>query len=222
MVPILELKIATAMMAGWLAASSPVPTPAADVALVTEVRAATPVEVKLYDENLRVSARIVLERDGSADPETVNQVTHLFRCRTTGHRAPMAKRTLAMLADIAERYAGKTIDVVSAHRASRGESWTSPHRASRALDFRIKGVDPREIRDYLWRKYSEVGIGWYPYEGFVHMDARPGKGDMSWTFMNGKNRYHPYWAEVARSKDSQRPPQQQRTPQRTAKRRPTS
>jgi uncharacterized protein YcbK (DUF882 family) len=216
MVPILELKIATAMMAGWLAASSPVPVPASDIALMTEVRASTPVEVKLFDENLRLTERVVLERDGSTDPETVNRITHLFRCRTTGHHRPMAQRTLAMLADLAERYEGKTINFVSAHRATRGESWTSPHRASRALDFRIKGVDLREVRDYLWRKYSEVGIGWYPYEGFIHMDARPGKGDTAWTFMNGKNRYRPHWAELARAKDPAR------TPPRTSKRRPSS
>jgi uncharacterized protein YcbK (DUF882 family) len=216
MVPILELKIATAMMAGWLAASSPVPVPAAGVALMTEVRAATPVEVKLFDENLRVSDRVILERDGSADPETAHRMTQLFRCRTTGHRASMAKRTLAMLADVSERYGGKTISFVSAHRAARGESWTSPHRASRALDFRIKGIDLRELRDYLWRTYSEVGIGWYPYEGFIHMDARPGKGDTAWTFLRGKNRYNPYWSELARAKDRPSPPP------RASKRRPTS
>ena len=197
---ILELKLATMTMAGWLAASSPVPVPAQTVALMMDVRAASPVQVDLYDENLQVSERVFLERDGSADAETTKRLTHLFRCRRTGHRAPMAKRTLAMLADLAERYAGKRIDFVSAHRATRSESWTSPHRAGRALDFRIPGVEPREIRDYLWRKYTEVGIGWYPGERFVHMDSRPGKGDTAWTFQHGYNKYKPYWAELARAK----------------------
>jgi uncharacterized protein YcbK (DUF882 family) len=212
MLPMLEIKIATTMMAGWLAASSPVPVPVEGVAQMVEARAVTPVEVSLYDENLLVSARVLVARDGATDAETTRRLKHLFRCRTTGRQKLMHKRTLAMLADLAERYEGKTIDFVSAHRASAGESWTSPHRAARALDFRIKGVDPREIRDYLWRKYTEVGIGWYPGDRFVHMDARPGQKDTAWTFQNGTNRYHPYWAELARGKD----------PPRTLQRRPGS
>lgn len=196
---ILELKLAATLMSGWMAASSPVPVPVQSVAVMMEARAAAPVEVNLFDENLKVSERVLLDRDGSADPETTRRLTHLFRCRATGHRAPMAKGTLAMLADLAERYEGKTIEFVSAHRATRSESWTSPHRKSRALDFRIRGVELREIRDYLWRKYTEVGIGWYPGEQFVHMDSRPGQGDTSWTYTNGDNRYKPYWAELARA-----------------------
>lgn len=196
---ILELKLATALMSGWVAASSPVPVPVQPVALMSEAHAASPVEVNLYDENLLVNERVILERDGSADPTTTARLTDMFRCRATGHRRPMAKRTLAMLADLAERYPGKTIEFVSAHRAAAGESWTSPHRASRALDFRIRGVELREIRDYLWRKYTEVGIGWYPAEQFVHMDARPGQKDTAWTFQNGDNKYNPYWSELARA-----------------------
>jgi uncharacterized protein YcbK (DUF882 family) len=204
MVPVLELKIATTMMAGWLAASSPAPIPAEGIAMMMDAHAAAPVEVALHDANLQVTERVLLYRDGSGEPETLQRLTKMFRCRTTGHQKPMAQRTLAILVDLAERYQGKTIDFVSAHRASAGESWTSPHRASRALDFRIQGVDLREIRDYLWRKYTEVGIGWYPGDGFVHVDSRPGKGDTAWTFVNGANRYHPYWAELARAKEPPR------------------
>jgi uncharacterized protein YcbK (DUF882 family) len=202
MLPILEIKLATTMMAGWMAVSSPTPAPAEGPALVMEARAAAPIEVDLYDENMQVSERVLIDRDGGTDPDTARRLTYLFRCRSTGHQRPMAQRTLAMLADLAERYEGKTIDFVSAHRASAGESSTSPHRASRALDFRIRGVDLREIRDYLWRKYTQVGIGWYPSERFVHMDTR--QQDTAWTFQNGNNRYHPYWEELARAKEPPR------------------
>lgn len=220
MLPTLQLKIATSMMAGWLSASSPAPVPVEGIALVADARASAPVDVTLYDENLRVTERVLLERDGSADPETSHRLTHLFRCRFTGHQAPMAQRTLAMLADLADRYEGRQIDFVSAHRASRKESWTSPHRASRALDFRIKGADLREVRDYLWRKYTEVGVGWYPYEGFVHMDTRPGKLDTSWTFLRGTNYYNPYWSTAARARIEDAP--EARKPGQRPARRPGS
>jgi uncharacterized protein YcbK (DUF882 family) len=204
MVPgIIEMKLATTLMAGWMAAASPVPVPAGAVAMMLEFRVSTPVEVKLWDENLRVDATIMLNRDGSADEETTKQVKHIFRCRVTNREAAIAKGTLAMLADVADRYEGKTIEFVSAVRRQRGESGTSPHRAGRAIDFRIRGMQLRDLRDYLWRTNHEVGIGWYPSEQFIHIDSRPKSQDMPWTFLNGKNRYHPYWSELARQPEKQ-------------------
>jgi hypothetical protein len=66
------------------------------------------------------------------------------------------------------------------------------------VDFRIRGIKQTDIRDYLWRNFTEVGVGWYPSEQFVHIDTRPGDRDCAWTFYNGDNHYHPYWAELAR------------------------
>lgn len=205
MVPgILEIKLATTIMAGWMAAASPVPLPAGAVALALESRVTTPVEVKLYDENLRVHATLVLNRDGSADPETKKQIRHIFRCRQTNWSQPMSEGMLAMLADVADRHEGKTIEFVSAYRATRSESRTSPHRHARALDFRIRGMQLRDIRDYLWRNYTNVGIGWYPGDQFIHMDARPTMHDTAWTFHEGNNQYKPYWAELARRPETKR------------------
>ncbi len=84
-------------------------------------------------------------------------------------------------------------------------SWMPRIRKStaRAVDFRIRGIQLREIRDYLWTTYTSVGVGWYPVEQFVHIDTRPGQQDMSWTFLNGVNHYHPFWAELARDPEMQ-------------------
>jgi hypothetical protein len=84
------------------------------------------------------------------------------------------------------------------YRTGGGESWTSPHRAGRAIDFRIRGESLVAIRDYLWKTYTHVGIGWYPSEQFIHMDSRP--EDIAWTFSGGDNHYRPYWSERVRSK----------------------
>jgi len=194
---IFHIKLATTAMAGWMSAASPVPIPAAAAALVFEAKVASPIEVSLYDENRRVSATVVIERDGSMDPATQKQVTHLFRCRSERSH-PIARKTMAMMADLAERYEPHPIEFVSAYRVQRGESTTSPHRDARALDFRIRGVSLREVRDYLWRTYTEVGVGWYPEEQFIHMDTRPTMHDTSWTQAYGKMSYKPFWAELAR------------------------
>jgi uncharacterized protein YcbK (DUF882 family) len=199
MLPILlKLKLATTAAAGLAAAATPVPMPADALALTVAARTAAPVEVKLYDENLGVSAVVGIRRDGTMDDATAAEVKHLFRCRQTNREHVIAKKTLAMLADIAEKYESRTIEFVSVYRVQHGESLTSPHRGARAIDFRIRGVALVQIRDYLWRKYSEVGIGWYPSEQFIHMDSRPTLHDTAWTFLAGVNHYHPYWSEAAR------------------------
>ena len=195
---ILKIRLMSMAAAGWTAAASPVPLPAEAVATLFAGTTSAPVEVQLYDENDRQRGRIAIWRDGSVDAHTRDVVKRLFRCRKTHREVMIHKRTLAMLADVADRHEGKIIEYVSAFRIHRGESRTSPHRDARAIDFRIRGVGLRSIRDYVWRNYREVGVGWYPDGQYIHIDARPTWNDMSWTFVRGKNRYHPSWAEIAR------------------------
>jgi uncharacterized protein YcbK (DUF882 family) len=195
---ILKIKLATTAMAGWMAAASPVPVPADAIASMVAGHTATPVEVNLYDENERRSGRVAIFRDGSTDEATSTKLMNLFRCRKTYREKMISSGTLAMLADVADRYPGKTIEYISAYRATRDESRTSPHRHATAIDFRIRGVQLRDIRDYVWRTYTHVGVGWYPEGQYIHIDSRPDLGDTAWTFLHGNNRYHPYWAELAR------------------------
>jgi uncharacterized protein YcbK (DUF882 family) len=194
----IKLKLMTTAMAGWTAAASPAPMPAQAVASVVAVDAASPIAVPLYDENDHQEGVIAVWRDGSTDAATAAQVKKLFRCRTTHYQKMIARNTLAMLADVAQHYPGKTLEYVSAVRVGSNESPTSPHRDGRAIDFRIRGVALAPIRDYVWRTYTDVGVGWYPSEQFVHIDTRPNIHDTAWTFYKGANRYHPYWAELAR------------------------
>jgi uncharacterized protein YcbK (DUF882 family) len=191
MLPVIaQLRTAATLMS----LASPMPVP------VTGMMEAAyePVEVPLFDDNARTSASVAIRHDGTLDDASAAQVRHLFRCPQTGNQHAIARRTLAMLADLAEHYPGKPIEFVSGYRDFAGEPMESPHRDGRAIDFRIHDVPLREVRDYLWRKYTEVGIGWYPYERFLHMDSRPGLHDTAWTFAEGDNHYNPYWAELAR------------------------
>ena len=202
---ILKIRLMSAAAASWTAAASPVPLPAEAVATLFATQTSGPIEVSFYDENDHQRGRVAIWRDGSVDDETRGVVKRLFRCRRTHREAMIHERTLGMLADVSERYHGKTIEYVSAFRVHRGESRTSPHRDARAVDFRIRGVPLREIRDYLWSNYSEVGVGWYPECQYIHIDARPTMHDTSWTFVKGRNRYHPYWAELARRSADETP-----------------
>jgi uncharacterized protein YcbK (DUF882 family) len=198
---ILKIKLTTMAMAGWMSAAAPVPMPATAVATVVAGQAGSPVAVRLYDQNEHQHGVVAIWRDGSTDAATKVELKKLFRCRRTRHEKLMAQQTLAMLADVQEHDPGKTIEYVSGFRDARKESKTSPHRGARALDFRIRGENLRAIRDYLWRTYTQVGVGWYPSEQFIHLDTRPGLHDTSWTFLHGVNHYDPYWATLARDPD---------------------
>jgi uncharacterized protein YcbK (DUF882 family) len=162
-----------------------------------------PVAVHLYDENNRVDATVMIHRDGTMDEATATELWHLFRDWRINREHQIDRGTLAMLTDIAERYPDKPIEFVSVYRATSGESWTSPHRAARAIDFRIRGINLRELRDYLWSTYTNVGVGWYPSEQFLHLDHRP--QDMSWTCLGHHNIYNPGWAALARGPKGARP-----------------
>ena len=195
---ILKLKLMTTAMAGWTAAVAPVPLPTQAVATIVAGEASQPVPVTLYDENDHQTGTVAIWRDGATDTATKADLKRLFRCRTTHRQKLLAQKTLAMLADVSAHYPGKTVEYVSVYRVGRKESSTSPHRDGRAIDFRIRGIKLRDVRDYVWRTYSDVGVGWYPSEQFVHIDTRPGIHDTSWTFLRGVNHYHPFWSEVAR------------------------
>jgi uncharacterized protein YcbK (DUF882 family) len=186
-------------MVGWTSAATPTPVPAAAmVPVIIAGRAVEPIDVKLFDDNQKLSAEVAIERDGGVDDGTAIELKHLFRDWRHGGEKPVHKKTLAMLADVAEHW-GKPIDFVSVVRLGRDEEWESPHRKALAIDFRIRGVALSMIRDYIWKKYTDVGVGWYPNEGFIHMDTRPaGIHDTAWTFLRGHEIYHPYWAELAR------------------------
>lgn len=192
------LRRATAAPTAELSAPVDTTTP---TALAPLAALAQPVTVTLYDENHKETSIVVIRRDGSVDEENDKEVRRLFRCRRTGKQRQIDQRLLALIADLQARYPGKTITFVSGYRGHREESKTSPHRAGRALDLRIDGVRPTEIRDYLWRTHRRVGVGWYAHEGFVHIDSR--EKDIAWTETRGINQYNPSWASRVRRADKQ-------------------
>ncbi|MEZ4472301.1 MAG: DUF882 domain-containing protein [bacterium] len=61
------------------------------------------------------------------------------------------------------------IHVLSGYRSK--ERSTSRHAHARAVDFRVPGVDPKQIWEAL-KRFDNVGLGWYPTSKFVHMDVR--------------------------------------------------
>jgi uncharacterized protein YcbK (DUF882 family) len=199
---------------GWLsatpAAATPTPATVTDAAAVatTELtrRAAdeSTVAVTVYDVNHNDTKVFHIGRDGTVDDTTRQDIEKMFRCKRTEHRHTIDAGSLAMFADVAARYPGKTFELVSAYR--RTDERSSRHRQARAIDFRIQGVKMTEVRDYIWATNTQLGLGWYPEQNFIHMDHRPGDADYAWTQVRGRERGGPSWSQRVRRNDVLRVP----------------
>ena len=202
--------------ASWLTAGpAPVPSSVLDAAKVVAAeveRAAAdqPVQVALFDENhIHTGVQTVfIGRDGTVDDATRTQLELMFRCKRTDRHHKIDRELLAMVADVAARYPGRTIEYVSAYRAL--DSATSRHHQGRAFDFRVVGVSSAEVRDYVWTHHAEIGVGWYPESNFVHMDHRPGAKDYAWTQLGSAERGNPIWSIKARRGDAPVTPERHR------------
>ena len=157
-----------------------------------------PVAVKMWSENHREGATVKIGRDGSTDAKSAKMIKRLFRCKRTNRQRRPDKGVLKFIAEVSARWPGATIEIVSAYRGMKREKRTSNHLKGRAVDFRIKGVKIAAVRDYMWKHFRDVGVGYYPESGFVHVDHRTDP-DIAWTERNGKMRFHPGWAEKIRS-----------------------
>lgn len=199
---------------GWLSAAplAEVTPPttvvdAAEVATTELTRRASDdafVDVTVFDVNHRVTKVFHIGRDGTVDDGTKKEIEEMFRCKRTERQHTIDKGSLAMFADVASRYPGKTFELVSAYR--RTDERSSRHRQARAIDFRIQGVKMPEVRDYIWSTHTELGLGWYPEQNFIHMDHRPGDRDYAWTQVHGHERGSPSWSKRVRRNEALRVP----------------
>ncbi len=161
-----------------------------------------PVHVALTRGRKRLE--LDLPRDGRVAPETARAIARLMRCRVSGRTHRIARGTLALLADVAARYPGHEIEVISAVRAdverARAGIKHSRHWDGHAIDLVVRGVDLTEVRDVMWKNHHHIGVGWYPSSRFIHLDYRPDVNDTAWTQprRNADNNYHPRWARLAR------------------------
>lgn len=92
--------------------------------------------------------------------------------RQSGERHDIHPRLIELLAQVSDHFGGREIVIISGFREAGGRTReSSRHTEGRAIDFRIRGVDIRLLRDYV-REFPRVGVGFYPNSRFVHLDVR--------------------------------------------------
>ncbi len=176
------------------------PSPAAEVAAPAPDPAAVHVVLTRGSKRLELD----LPLDGKVSTSTADEIARLMRCARSGRTRRIATGTLALLADVAVRYPGHEIEIISAVRdepeRTRDGVKHSKHWDGHAIDLVVKGANLAEVRDAMWTNHRDIGVGWYPNGRFIHIDYRPDVHDTAWTQQrpNADNQYNPRWARVAR------------------------
>lgn len=167
--------------------------------------APTTVHVVLTRGQQRLELELPL--DGNVTPAMADEIAQIMRCAKSGRTRRIAQGTLVLLADVAVRFPGHEIEIISAVRAEPERSKAgikhSKHWDGHAIDLQVRDVKPSLVRDEMWKNHRDVGVGWYPEQQFIHLDYRPDVHDMAWTQprTNAANIYHPRWSQVPRASD---------------------
>jgi uncharacterized protein YcbK (DUF882 family) len=145
--------------------SEPAERPSGHVVL-TAVNFQERVDVQIYDDK------------GDFDPDALDELNHLFRCRRTGTEKAIEPKLFETLSRIYDHFK-KPMELVSGFRNQ--ERVTSFHFHGSASDIRIPGVSERELHKFVTSlDAGGMGIGLYPRAGFVHVDIRP-EASFRWT-----------------------------------------
>ena len=118
--------------------------------------------------------------NGKVIAKSSERVDRLLRSLRTGKQAKINRRLLGLLTQVSDHFGGRTIVVVSGFRPYSAKQYTrnSRHNHGEAVDFKVTGV-PTDAVFELCRQFDDVGCGYYPNSGFVHMDVRGRK--TQWT-----------------------------------------
>ena len=128
-------------------------------------------------DHLSTHERFVLRPDarGHLGKPQLRGVSNFLRCHHTGARHAMAPRVLHILYAVAQHFNAPRVEIVAGYRApsvarQKGNP-RSHHKQGRACDFRIEGVALTALRDYVKQTFDQVGVGYYPNSGFLHVDV---------------------------------------------------
>ena len=107
-------------------------------------------------------------QDGGFDDAARAEVARVLGDRHTGTHAPIDRRLIDVVFQIARHFEVGQVNVVSGFRA---ESRGSNHALGRAVDLVLPGVSDEEVATFA-RSIGFLGVGVYPVSGFVHVDVR--------------------------------------------------
>ena len=103
-----------------------------------------------------------------------------FECRCGCGMRVIDAELVKVLEEVREAFGGKRITITSgnrcyAHNLKIGGAENSKHTQSIAADFKVEGVNPPGVYEWIDARYPDsFGLG--KYNGWTHLDVRKGKG----------------------------------------------
>lgn len=155
-------------------APSPPPVP---VSVEVQTRAlegeVPPGELHLYVPGTGERYRIrVFDFAGRMRPEAIREISWALRARRFDRARTIEPRLITMLYTVGQYYDAE-LRVISGYRVrGAGASRGSRHGSAHACDLDIRGVGTRTLAYHMDAAFEDVGVGYYPNSGFVHLDVR--------------------------------------------------
>ena len=152
--------------------------------MITETSRTSGERLTLYNihnkETLSVTFRTP---DGEYDPEALKAINHIMRCHYTDEVTDIDTRVIEYLNSVDNALGGgNEIHIISAYRSPtynkllRREGHHvakhSLHMKGEAIDIAIPHIGTNKIR-HTALKLARGGVGYYPRDGFVHIDSGP-------------------------------------------------
>ncbi|MBN2531023.1 MAG: LysM peptidoglycan-binding domain-containing protein [Deltaproteobacteria bacterium] len=110
---------------------------------------------------------------GKINKSSVMDLSRLAKDHKTGKVKRLNARLIYLLQKIGDHFDRHTIEIISGYREqSTGNE--SQHAFGRAMDIRIPGASTKAVFQFC-RQLPRAGCGYYPNDGFVHVDAREKK-----------------------------------------------
>lgn len=139
--------------------------------------------ISLYNLHLGEAVSVRYRKpDGSYDKHALEEINHVLRCRQTFKVHEISAHLIELVDAIQDHFGAKQVDVVSGYRSPElnlNLKRTGHHVADKslhiqgfAMDIRIPGVSTNALRQFAYGLH-EGGVGYYPHDGFVHVDVGP-------------------------------------------------
>jgi LysM repeat protein len=134
----------------------------------------------------------LMTKSGKVSPSSRRKLSKLAGAKTGKRRIKLLHpRLIHMLQRVAERWPGHVFEVISGYRPGQSGR-ESKHSQARALDFRVMGIDNKELWSFC-KQLPNAGCGYYPNSTFIHMDARD--KPTSWVDRSGPGEKPKYTAK---------------------------
>lgn len=143
----------------------------------------SPRTLSFHSVNTQETVTVTFWRDGRYIQSELDQLNGFLRDSRNGDLVQMDPQLFDVLWHV-RRALGTDApyQVLSAYRspetnawlasASRGVAWDSMHMRGQAIDVKLPGRTPMQIRQAA-RALGLGGVGYYPRSGFVHLDTGP-------------------------------------------------